>query len=50
MANPKKNLKRRVVHLELPIRIWSKFLHWCVEEGHSSLTAGIKAAIRNVCK
>ena len=50
MANPKKNLKRRVVHLELPVKMWIKFSYWCIDQGHSSLTAGIKAAIKNVIK
>jgi hypothetical protein len=50
MANPKKKLTRRVVHIELPVKMWTKFLHWCVEQGHSSLTAGIKGLIRSVCR
>lgn len=50
MANPKKNLVRRVVHIELPVKLWSKFMHWCVDQGHSSLTAGLKELIRNVGK
>lgn len=50
MAKPKKNLRRRVVHIELPIRMWSKFLHWCVDQGYGNLTEGVKGLIRNVCK
>jgi hypothetical protein len=48
MANPKKNLSKRVVHLELPVKMWTKFLHWCVDNGYGNLTEGIKATIRKV--
>jgi len=50
MANAKKSLTKRVVHLDLPVKIWKRFLHWCVEQGHSSLTAGIKELIREKVK
>ena len=50
MANPKKNLNRRVIHIELPVKMWAKFVYWCVEQGHGSLTAGVKELIRNITK
>lgn len=48
MANPKENLTKRVVHIDLPVKVWRKFMHWCIEEGHSSLTAGVKDLIKKV--
>lgn len=50
MAKPKLSLTRRVIHVELPSRIWMKFASWCIEQGHSSLTAGVKDLIKEKVK
>lgn len=48
MGKMKKNLKKRVVHIRLPVKLWQKFDHWRVDQGYGTLTEGVKAAIRNV--
>ncbi len=50
MAKPKPGLTKRVIHVDLPVNIWANFAQWCVENGHSSLTAGVKDLIKEKVK
>lgn len=46
MAKPNLELSRHVLHIDLPEKIWRRFAIWCVEQGHASLTAGVKELIK----
>ena len=50
MARPNLKLKRRVIHVELPVSMWRKFAHWYIEQGYGNLTEAVKGLIRESTK
>ena len=46
MAKPKNNLTKRVLHIDLPVELWRKFMHWQIDQGFSGLTEAVKSLIR----